>query len=72
MIILSVVKKAIAQRFHKIHPFYDALEVFWVINRSLDWAIHSILIDIKESYVDLEVVIFAHILRSVNGFAHNL
>lgn len=58
--------------FQNIHVFSNALEIIRAINGSLDWTIHSILIDTKEIYVDLDVIIFAHSPKGINGFTHNL
>lgn len=71
-VILSVVREAKVWGFHKIHLFYDALEVVRVINGSLDCTIHSILTNFKEMFVNLDVIVFAHIPKSLNCFAHNL
>lgn len=47
--ILCALKETNMQVFYKIHLSLDALKVIRAINSSIDWSIHSILLDIKES-----------------------
>lgn len=70
--ILHTLKEATTQGFNKIQLLSNAYEVILAINGLMDWSIHPILLDIKDFSFKFEGISFAHILRNVNVFAHEL
>lgn len=67
-----VLREARLRRIHKIHLLLDALDVVRVINGALDWSIHHILPHIKDVSSNFDEIIFSHIPRRLNDFAHDL
>ena len=56
----------------KIHLLSDALKVIRAINGLMDWTIYPILLDINELSSKFEDILFSHISKGLNHFAHGL